>query len=760
MNPHPKATSPTFFAKLVRGGLRPSDSHGNPKQTHSGGQALAHGLRVLAASLTLAGGAVYADPFATDRVPIFTVSETYAESIAASPQDGYTEYSVTPNRAGSKLVIAAKFSAKGIDLTSVDEVTPVSISIGDFQFEGLLGDAETWLPAQKIAVFRITTMDEETYDDIDVGSVTVKWSGGVISYAVSVADPSEHGMLAPVFAGEDTAGLETELLATVAFGDFSMDDRNVYLTVDSSVVTRSAGSGDDAEEFDLSSVRLRGGIDSVKPRVSFGTLPGDVVTTDRTDLSGAADDNIGVAAVYLQVNDGGIESLPTTDGHWSFPQAALRPGANTIRVQAVDMDGNESAWLSRSVRYLTPLTVTKTGEGVVTSGFLGTSLRTPCAPVTVKAVPAAGYLFRNWSGVVNSSTPNITFTVAVGSALQANFVRNPFPAVRGGYSGLVTGAGPGGSIALTLQPTGVFSAKLKLDGAQLSLSGTVGVDGIFHGTIPRSGRSALAVDLALDVSNGTGALSGTISDGDTVSEINGERSLADSGSNVPHAGKYTLWLPGSEDGTALPGGDGTATLTVDDKGVAALAGTLGDGTAVTASAPLTQSGALFLQLAPYSGEGMLQGRLVLADEPGQSDLYGTVRWVKPASGGAFYPAGFDTSLELFGSEYLAPAPGQLVLPLPIAANNLSVALGGGNLRNPIIKTATLAVTGRVTVTAPGPDRLAININSATGYLSGTFVDPANGAARVFKGVVFQKQGLGAGEFRGVNKSGSFLLTAH
>lgn len=411
----------------------------------------------------------------------------------------------------------------------------------------------------------------------------------------------------------------------------------------------------------------------------------------------------------------------------------------------------------RAVAPLMPLTVTKSGEGVVTPGFLGTSLRPEGSAILVKAAPVTGYLFHSWSGSVSSTAPTLRFTLKAGTNLRANFVLNPFPAVRGCYSGIFSGDGPAGSLSLSLLPSGAFTAKLKVAGVPYPFFGTMSPEGTFHGNVPRPGRRPLVVDLALDVANGTGALAGTVTDGAAASQISGERAMADAGGSAPLANRYTILLPANYNDPSQPEGVGFATLSLDEFGAARLAGVLGDGTPVTGSANVTQSGALFLHLTPAGGRGMLQGRLVFADEPGVSDLHGSVRWVKPPSPGGQYPAGFDATLDAVGSAYTAPAPGELALDLPPGPDHLQFSLGCGNLRDPINKVGTLGADGHLTISSPGADRLAVTVNNTTGYVSGTFLDPVTHVPRALRGVLFQKRNIAAGVFRGTTESGYFNL---
>ncbi len=183
-----------------------------------------------------------------------------------------------------------------------------------------------------------------------------------------------------------------------------------------------------------------GGIngDSVPPTIAIDTptplarMP-EVASNGRFILpsvivSGFAADDSGIAAIQYQLlHNGTVSSLQPASGtsNWSFslyikPQEA---GEYTVLVKAIDANGNESVLTSRTFTYvvLRNLSVTVSGSGEVTAGFLGTSPREIGARYTVTATPAAGHKFGGWAGSIASTSNTISFAMAEGIHLQADF---------------------------------------------------------------------------------------------------------------------------------------------------------------------------------------------------------------------------------------------------------------------------------------------------------------------------------------------------
>ena len=130
----------------------------------------------------------------------------------------------------------------------------------------------------------------------------------------------------------------------------------------------------------------------------------------------------------------------------------------------------------------------------------------------------------------------------------ANFIANPFAAVSGAYGGLVAkepfvGA-MSGSVRVAVTGDGAFSAVLRFGAETVRFAGAFDSKGRFTGQIVRTGKPPLQLVLALDVTGGSGGLTGLISDGTTTAAINADRVLSPS----PQRGRYTAVLVGTFSG--------------------------------------------------------------------------------------------------------------------------------------------------------------------------------------------------------------------
>src|SRR5205823_434562 len=115
---------------------------------------------------------------------------------------------------------------------------------------------------------------------------------------------------------------------------------------------------------------------------------------------------------------------------------------------------------------LSPLTVTVSGPGTVTAGYLGTTMQQTGATITLTATPVRGSFFDRWTGDIESLSPTITFEQDANITLKANFIANPFSSLAATYSGLITpGAGgfaDAGSFSATVTTTGGLTATVVL----------------------------------------------------------------------------------------------------------------------------------------------------------------------------------------------------------------------------------------------------------------------------------------------------------
>jgi len=334
--------------------------------------------------------------------------------------------------------------------------------------------------------------------------------------------------------------------------------------------------------------------------------------------------------------------------------------------------------------------------------------------------------------------------------LEANFVTNPFIPVAGTYHGLFyvpndAAEESSGAIVATVTGAGAFSAKLSLDGRSYSFSGELSVTGEAVKTLPRRGLSPLTLQLDLGLTNGP--LTGAISDGTWTADLVADAAVYSTANPAPQAGKYTLLIPGSENASAQPGGNGFGAVTVSDSGAVTFSGILGDGTPVSSTSIVTSEGQWPFYASLYGGKGSILGWLTFTNQGGIS---GQTGWFKLQQATAkLYPGGFTNSAEVIGSIYqytnglalLGFTEGQLSLTNGDLAQSITnqVGLGPGT-------QATDQSAGKLTFT------------DSSGLFKGSVMNPETGKPIAVNGIVLQNQNFGAGFFLGSTESGSVLLS--
>ncbi len=310
---------------------------------------------------------------------------------------------------------------------------------------------------------------------------------------------------------------------------------------------------------------------------------------------------------------------------------------------------------------------------------------------------------------------------------------------------------------------GAVSGRLRLPGFAMALRGRFDAGGVLNLDLNRKGIGAVEVRLKLQrTPAGNEAVTGTVNWAGTTAEAYLPQAV-----NAPTAqqGKYTLLLP-SEPGWGAdePGGDGWAVASVSPTGVVKVKGRLGDGASLTETAYLSGEGEFCLYQELYRTKpvkGKLGGRVVLRDEPETSDFDGPLQWVKlPDNREKSYKSGFSVEVWALGSRFTAPPNGQrLLAELADAEPNACLNLIGPNL--PAAADGELERVliwlGNNTLRHYGPEILNGRGNRGTGQVSGNYRDPAGGLRFSFQGVVFQKQGLAAGQFFTSGGSGALRI---
>ncbi len=402
------------------------------------------------------------------------------------------------------------------------------------------------------------------------------------------------------------------------------------------------------------------------------------------------------------------------------------------------------------------LTVITNGLGVVLPNLAGKQLEIGL-PYTITARPVVGNLFSNWAGGVTSSSPVLTFIMQSNLTIEVNFVPSPFIPVKGVYNGLFYDpAAPAhttaGALTLALDEKGGARGSVRA-GAQLrKFKGTFSVDRTMTVTLPATTTApALELNLEVDVVNAiiTGSVSFASNVSPNTSTLFAYRNPFSAKSNpAPHAGKYNAALPGADDSSAAPGGDGFAALSVSTAGRVSGGGNLADGTPVKILSATGTEAQVPVYISLYQGSGSLFGWLTVTNREA-NDVSGTLWWTKLGSaGGILYPGGFTRSLDVLGSQYL----GVRGVPVVTLTNGI-VVLSAGNLAEPLTNSITLGSDNKIV----GDNSLRIVFSVPKGTFTGSFIDPFNGRKITIKGAALPDQQQGRGFFLGTSESGRVFM---
>jgi hypothetical protein len=530
-------------------------------------------------------------------------------------------------------------------------------------------------------------------------------------------------------------------------------------------------------------------LDTNRPTVAFSTpannfsTNGSVVTVTGT----AADPYLAVTNVQLEVGQNGFQTATGTT-KWTNV-VTLVPGTNLISARSFNLAGTNSLTNTLHLIYLASsrLIVQTNGVGKVTSlsGATNGASLVIGRNYTILATSVSNYLFTNWTSGANPGPltnypggSNLTFMMYSNMVLQANFVTNPFLAVAGTYNGLfypangVTEAGSGFiSATITSNSAGAYSAKLLLDGASNSFSGSFDLTGTARTNLARAGKTPVSVTLLLDFNPADALLGGAVSNITTNvaagwnSPIQADRAVFSAAANpaTNYAGRFTLLLPPAANApVGSPEGYGYAAITNTLDGNSTLGGALADGTPVLWSAPISQNGAVPLYQSLYSGKGSLLGWIYFTNEPPPNlSTNSSISWIKPFVTNTLYPLGFTNLLtDMPGSPYTNTAKqGVPVLNLADA----TLVLSNGNLAvNPLIFTnlnlANAPLTNLAGKTVFGPTNyLLLTVNTTNGVVTVIFQTKGEKTNTVAHGAVLQNQTDALGAFPGTNQTGSFIL---
>jgi uncharacterized repeat protein (TIGR01451 family) len=476
-----------------------------------------------------------------------------------------------------------------------------------------------------------------------------------------------------------------------------------------------------------------------------------------------------------------IDSVTITDGYTCCTNGAVSTNAQLSIRQSV---APASPTAGQKLTYT--LTVTNSGNAEAanviltdtlpdnlavlsnsTGDVVGSTLTCPlgmlashaATNVTVSVTSLASGLFTNLVVVTTDSAQsslagNTNLLVTTVAATNAN--QYTVAGVAGTYAGLfydtngvaLTNAG---FFTATLAKAGTFSSKYQFAGKSYTASGKFSSNGLYSASLTNKGAWLFSTRLQLDLAAGN-RLTGFLSNAAWTAELNASRNIYSKTNPASQGGssslKYTLLIPGIEQDTNQPWGSGYGTLTVNKTGTLSFAGVLADGAAVSQGSFLSPAGEWPLFAALYSGKGLLIGWITFATNEPASDLSGLVAWIKPISTAKYYPLGFGFTNTAIGSLYrftngsplLSLTNGALVLESPELAQSITNAL-------------YLGANNKFTAS----NKLSLKLTTSSGLFTGTGTNRLAGKAIAVKGVIFQKQNLGAGYFLGTNQSGKVSL---
>ena len=334
----------------------------------------------------------------------------------------------------------------------------------------------------------------------------------------------------------------------------------------------------------------------------------------------------------------------------------------------------------------------------------------------------------------------------------------PIPLAKGTYNGLFAVTNDfvnSGSFTLKVTARSTYSGSVQLGGRRYSFSGQLNL-GRTTRIVPRErGSSSLRITMGSDPVAGADRLTGTISDGVWQAGLNADRAVFDSRTNPAalYAGRYTMFISGSDGDDTSPHGNGDAALTVDAGGEVTLRGSLADGTTLTRRVPLSKNGDWPLFASIYHGGGSVLGWLRFDTNQSPVGLGGSLSWFKPARpSDKLYPAGFAVEVAAVGSVYVPPVTHTSpVINLSIA----SVDFDGGGLLIPFTNLVTISSGNKVF--NESSDKLSMAFVLSSGLFTGKIMPPGATRMSPFHGAILQNQLAGYGYFLGESLSGRVVL---
>jgi hypothetical protein len=265
--------------------------------------------------------------------------------------------------------------------------------------------------------------------------------------------------------------------------------------------------------------------------------------------------------------------------------------------------------------------------------------------------------------------------------------------------------------------------------------------------------------LALQLDSIEDGMTGQLTDGATTYEVKLKRTpkVFTKTNPCPQEGAYTALLPpaaASVGDPAYPQGFGSGTMKISKTGALTSTAILGDGKKAVIKSSVNADGTALLHAPLYTKpKGFICGEIEFVTGDAEADARGDLTWRKLSQlvPDETYPTGFSGTTEFMAARYTRPASG-----VPIFGSGISSATAtleyGGLIQSPTQKTASI-LPNAIQIPAQGTDALTLTVNRTTGVFTGKYAHPRDLKKRPLSGVLYQKQTISRGMFKGVNESG-------
>jgi cyclophilin family peptidyl-prolyl cis-trans isomerase len=501
---------------------------------------------------------------------------------------------------------------------------------------------------------------------------------------------------------------------------------------------------------------IQGGMphDNIAPIVQINDPleTGLIVTTNATiPIAGTAGDNQEVARVIYDAPSGSAQ-LANGKESWSA-NVDLLPGTNEITVRGVDYFGNVGTARRTIVfSHARRVNFRVTGKGKVAGIADGQDFLVG-VNYTISAKPAARQYFLGWQDQNSnfiSAARSFTFTMREDlTNLTAVFSKTLLGISNGVYRGVFYSGtnGPlrsGGSISLNVAPNGFFSGRLAPNGASYGISGKFDTNGNTSIAGYR-GTDLLVLQISF---YSTDTIFGSYYDSHSYSSVGLWHMQKFSAANPTlQAGTYSFLIsPTLDTQNAVVQGYGFGYVTVDALGKIKMAGTLGDGMAISQKSALLEGDTWALYDATRNGrETIVAAPVFTSNHVFNADL----RWFS-----ADFPGGTNQNARLDGALFVPPSD---QMPLFNWTNGV-ISLSGGGLPAAIFANLEASADGTITIPS-NPNNIQFSPPDARGMITGTFTHPATSLTTPLQGSVLQSSNIAAGFFPGSPGNGAFLIRA-